>query len=39
VEEGARLLKDGFRMLMVGDLMVLAPALRHGLDSLRAARA
>ncbi len=39
VEEGAGLLREGFRMLMAGDLMVLAPALRDGLDSLRAADA
>ena len=36
VEDGERLLDEGFRMLAVGDIMVLSAALQRSLDALRA---
>ena len=35
VEEGERLLDEGFRMLLCGDIMLLEPALRRGLGRRR----
>jgi 2-keto-3-deoxy-L-rhamnonate aldolase RhmA len=37
VEEGERLLDEGFRMLLLGDIMLLEPAFRRGLAALREA--